>query len=150
MANLLVIVMVLSASGTAMAWPPWKVHMSVNIINDITGETGVTGDPLVVHCKSGDSDLGPQTVMPLQKYGFGFYPNVWGRTRFWCTFQWGSTGRWQSFTVWKDIGLFPGENSRHRPCNQCVYAVRGVDGFLRSEGEVGPYKHIYDWIYPVQ
>jgi hypothetical protein len=138
---------VLTASGVAMAWPPWRHHMSVNIINNV-GENGTGESPISVHCKSRDSDLGQQTVMPNQMYGFGFYPNFWGTTLFWCTFNWGRA--WQAFTVWQDIGPFPGEHSRKRPCNQCVYIVRGQEGFLRSEGKSGPYKKIYGWIYPLQ
>ncbi|KAG0605844.1 hypothetical protein M758_9G092400 [Ceratodon purpureus] len=134
--TLLLMVMVLSASGMTMAWPPWKDHMSVNIIND------VGGDPISVHCKSGDTDLGQHTVFMHQTFGFGFYPNFGGTTQFWCTFNWGS--KWQSFTVWKDIGPFPGEKSRKRPCDQCVYMVR-ADAFWRSEGPGGPFTQIAQW-----
>jgi hypothetical protein len=134
----LVTVMVLvSVSGMAMAWPPWKDHMSVNIINDVGG-----GDAILVHCKSGDDDLGQQTVPMRQTYGFGFYPNFSGTTLFWCTFNWGP--KWQSFPVWKDTGPFPGEKSRDRLCNQCVYVAR-ADSFWRSEGPGGPFSKIYEW-----
>ena len=141
MANLMMVmvmalVMVLSAAGMAVAWPPWKEHMSVNIIND------VGGDAISVHCRSGNDDLGQQTVFNHQKYGFGFKPNFEGTTEYWCNFNWGP--KWQSFTVWKDIGPFPGENHRHRACNQCVYLVR-ADSFWRSEGEAGPFYQIAVW-----
>lgn len=131
--SLLVLVMVLSACGMAVAWPPWREHMSVNIIND------VGGDAIFVHCKSGDNDLGQHTVTTHQTYGFGFYPNFSGTTQYWCGFQWGS--RWQGFTVWQDVGPW---NKQKRLCKQCVYMVR-ADSFWRSEGPGGPFTKVFDW-----
>ncbi|CAN4103373.1 unnamed protein product [Withania somnifera] len=45
--------------------------------------------PANVHCQSGDDDLGVHTLNPGDKFDFSFHQNFWGRTRFYCNFEWG-------------------------------------------------------------
>ncbi|CAK9329256.1 unnamed protein product [Citrullus colocynthis] len=71
--------------------------VTVNIKNTLKGNYQLT-----VHCKSGDDDLGVHQLSPLASYSFTFRPNFWGRTLFFCGFQWpGSSLHY--FDIYKDI-----------------------------------------------
>ncbi|GKV50352.1 hypothetical protein SLEP1_g57060 [Rubroshorea leprosula] len=60
---------------------PHEAH--VQISNDIGH-----GIELIVHCKSGDDDLGEQKLQYQGTWGFRFRPNIWGTTLFFCSFKW--------------------------------------------------------------
>ncbi|KAI4380736.1 hypothetical protein MLD38_006895 [Melastoma candidum] len=59
------------------------------------------GFSLGVHCRSGDDDLGEQTVPPGGQWGFGFNPNIWETTLFYCGFHW-NNGPTHSFDVYDE------------------------------------------------
>lgn len=66
---------------------------------------------LIIHCKSGDDDLGAHLLHHGQRYGFKFKNNFFGSTLFFCSFQWKGKFRW--FDIYKenrDFGLCT-------PCN---------------------------------
>ncbi|KAK9123259.1 hypothetical protein Sjap_012861 [Stephania japonica] len=56
---------------------------TVHITNNIS-----SSPILNVHCKSGDNDLGPQTVRHNQEYNFSFHANIPLTTLFWCGVNW--------------------------------------------------------------
>jgi hypothetical protein len=82
------------------------------------------GEPISVHCKSHDSDLGRIMIDISEDFMFKFTANVFGTTLFWCSFEWGIET--QYFPVWE------GSNYVDRPpCSQtgtCLYKV-APDGF---------------------
>lgn len=55
---------------------------------------------LIVHCKSGDDDLGSHLLHYGQRYGFIFKNNFWGTTLFFCTFRWKGVLHW--FDIYKE------------------------------------------------
>ncbi len=71
--TMMVVVMV------AMAYLPYVAADAVTIVNQL-------GEDLVLHCASANNDLGVQTLVNLQEYGFRFRENIWGSTLFWCDF----------------------------------------------------------------
>lgn len=129
--NLLVLLMLATASTMASA--RHRQHMSVNILNDV-------GDkPIYLRCQSRDDDLGVQTLVPGQWWGFGFEANVLGTTLFSCNFVYGV--HTQGIIAFQDIGFW---GNKPRPCRQCVWVVK-QDGFYRSEGQAGPFTKVVNW-----
>lgn len=55
----------------------------------VTNNIGVAKD-LVLRCQSKDDDLGVHIIPFKGDYEFGFRPNFWGRTQFYCTMSWPS------------------------------------------------------------
>jgi hypothetical protein len=97
----------------------------VNIFNEV-------GQPIRLHCHSGNNDLGEHELLPGGKYGWGFSPNYFKNTLYWCRFGWGS--HTPILDVWKDEGVL---GQRTRPCTHCEWHVR-PDGFYRSEAGKTP------------
>lgn len=50
----------------AMAYFPYAAADAVTIVNQL-------GEDLVLHCASANDDLGVQTLVNLQEYGFRFW-----------------------------------------------------------------------------
>jgi hypothetical protein len=74
---------------------------------------------LTVHCKSKNDDLGVHTLKPNATYEFDFKPNFWGRTRYFCNFQWKyANGTEESF--WFDIYKYSRDSPR---CGRCLWRV---------------------------
>ncbi|CAN8244655.1 unnamed protein product [Cochlearia groenlandica] len=87
-------------------------HVSVDIINDIGPNI-----ELGLHCKSGDKDLGSQSLAFKQHYGFRESLNFWGTTLFFCHFEWENQSKWfDILTSNRDRDL-----CEHRPC---VWSIR--------------------------
>ncbi|KAK1395379.1 S-protein-like [Heracleum sosnowskyi] len=85
---------ILLISGTCFA------DLHVAIFNTLPGNT----PPLGLHCKSGDDDLGHQSLGVGGMYTWSFLPNFWGTTLFWCNFWW--DGKHAGFHVY-DINYIP-------------------------------------------
>ncbi|XP_074347117.1 S-protein homolog 21-like [Apium graveolens] len=90
------IIIILLVAGTCSA------ELTVAIFNTLPANA----PPLDLHCKSGDDDLGPQTLGLSQMYTWKFYTNFWGTTLFWCNFWW--DGKHAGFHVY-DSTMMPYE-----------------------------------------
>lgn len=76
---------------------PFKTHRTfVRIHNEIAPRTTLT-----VHCQSRDDDLGFHKIAPGAYYQFSFYPHVFFRTLFFCSFSF--HGQFKYFDVY--IGM---------------------------------------------
>lgn len=53
----------------------WHLH----VVNKLS-----TGHILFLHCKSKDDDLGTHYLRVGSEFSWGFTPNYWGTTLFWC------------------------------------------------------------------
>ncbi|KAG5592317.1 hypothetical protein H5410_042831 [Solanum commersonii] len=97
--------------------------------------------PLQIHCKSGDDDLGVQTLKTSDVYHFSFHATA--ETLFFCGFQWGSKS--STFDVFSNKSEY---------CNivdfedeYCNY-VMDPDGFYFSAGpdpKSSDFKFIGPW-----
>lgn len=106
----------------------------VNIYNEIEGEE------IQVNCKkSGKQYFGEKTLRYGEHFGWGFMPNMWGTTKYSCSFRWGV--KVQNFYVWYDDGY---GIMILRPCQHCVYTVT-KDGFYRNEKSRQKKVFIYTW-----
>ncbi|CAL1414931.1 unnamed protein product [Linum trigynum] len=72
-----VLAAVLLATVTASVAAGYKV--TVHVTNKLSSRM-----VLIVHCKSGDDDLGARALEPDADFGFSFGPSFWGGTFFWC------------------------------------------------------------------
>lgn len=73
---------------------------TLNIWNDLDPNHKHT--TLFVHCKSGNTDKGPQYLPYGKLYTFRVKENFWRSTLFWCTFRHGPNYRLeQKFDVYK-------------------------------------------------
>lgn len=69
---------------------------TVHIMNGMSQNT----DPVNVHCKSGDSDLGLRTLGQGVEFDFRFKTRVVGTTLYFCSWYWDS--KRASFDVFRD------------------------------------------------
>ena len=83
----------------------------VSIINNVSSVL-----PLTTHCKSKNDDLGVHILNYNDSFGFGFAPNIWMTTLFFCSFGWGTTAELH----WLDI------YSAHKDKCECATCVSGV------------------------
>ncbi|XP_010433677.1 PREDICTED: uncharacterized protein LOC104717750 [Camelina sativa] len=105
-----------------------RLHLDVDIINDI--------DPNVqlgLHCKSKDKDLGSQSLVLHQHWGFREAINSWETTLFFCHFKWGSQDKWFDILVTRRDQYV----CKHHPC---VWSIR-PDGPCRLTGQ----EKCYPW-----
>ncbi|CAB4292522.1 unnamed protein product [Prunus armeniaca] len=79
---------------------------------------------LTVHCKSGDDDLGVQTLRINENFEFNFQTNIFGNTLFFCGFKWSNEFRW--FDIFTD---------KRDDCSSCYWTIielgpclYGIDG----------------------
>lgn len=128
MAHILLAALLLVAASVPMAWAS---KADVNIFNDV-------GETIVLHCKSGDTDLGEHHVAAGGKYGWGFSPNYLRNTLYWCSFGWRNQA--PVFAVWTDEGVL---QQRSRPCTHCEWRVR-ADGFYRNDAGKPPVR-VHGW-----
>lgn len=66
-----------ASHGCGLIAPRFTIHMKNSII-----------DPLVIHCKSKDDDLGTQEIPYGGSYKISFKAHISGRTLFWCDLFW--------------------------------------------------------------
>ncbi|XP_010549183.1 PREDICTED: uncharacterized protein LOC104820439 [Tarenaya hassleriana] len=92
-------------------------YKHVVIRNDLTSK-----DNLVVHCKSGDSDLGRVTIPYGGSWGFRFRVNLAHTTRFYCHFTWPGQSKWfDIFEVLRDDNI----GGPWPICRECVWSIDG-------------------------
>lgn len=100
---------------------------TVKITNGMVPDTTLT-----VHCKSGDNDLGPQTLLKGQSFTFNFKVNLMKTTKFFCNFQWMSNDKVES--RWADI--FDAQNKETSSCTTCDWEVKNPDGVCRMKSKI--------------
>lgn len=112
---------------------PCFADLHVAIFNSLPSNTA----PLGLHCKSGDNDLGQQTLGLSEMYTWSFLENLWGTTLFWCNFWW--DGKHAGFHVFDDTLITDvGDGLAH-----FVYEAR-PDGFYFYTPDPLDH-HIYRW-----
>ncbi|KAB2610278.1 hypothetical protein D8674_018310 [Pyrus ussuriensis x Pyrus communis] len=84
------------------------VDSTVTMTNDLGAE-------LTVHCKSGDDDLGSHVVAVQGTYEFSFGTHVFGRTLFFCNFQWSGNSHYFDIYI-QDRDL--------QWCVKCKWSIR--------------------------
>ncbi|XP_050203337.1 S-protein homolog 29-like [Mercurialis annua] len=67
---------------------------------------------LNLHCRSGDNDFGNKALKPKEFFEFSFKPNVFGRTAFYCDFQ------FDNFHISK-VDVYGGKRDLH--CTACYW-----------------------------
>ncbi|XP_010419454.1 PREDICTED: uncharacterized protein LOC104705174 [Camelina sativa] len=87
---------------------------TVVIRNDLEG--GLT---LEHHCKSGDDDLGFGTLAPGESWSFGFKPDIFGRTLFFCKFSWENGSHY--FEIYKQSR---DKEFKEFGCRRCEWKIR--------------------------
>ncbi|EEF38489.1 S-protein homolog 5-like [Ricinus communis] len=100
----------------------------INIINNF-------GVDLTVHCKSKDDDLGAHLLHDQEAYRFGFKPNYWGNTLFYCSFAWTGEVKW--FDIYVD------ERDYGR-CLDCKWRV-DENGPCFLDNDTGEVNKCYQW-----
>jgi hypothetical protein len=83
---------------------------TVKITNDVGNGLDVT-----VHCKSKDDDLGAHKLKPNGVYEFGFRPNSWGTSKYFCHFEWNNQ------VHWVDIYDYGRDKDK---CRVCLWKIR--------------------------
>merc|ERR1711924_213226 len=76
---------------------------TVKITNDVGNGLDVT-----VHCKSKDNDLGAHKLKPNGVYEFGFRPNSWGTSKYFCHFEWNKQVHWLTSTTMAETKISAG------------------------------------------
>lgn len=111
---------------------PWK--KTVRVENDLVGSNFTQ---LLVHCRSGDDDLGVHYLTVGQFVEWTFNDNFWGRTLFWCNLAWND--------VQKSIEVYKSKDDYIYCGAQCWRSIR-PDGAYFYEGLLkSHWKKRYSW-----
>ena len=106
-------------------------------------------DPVTVHIKSGDDDLGDHTLEFNDNENWSFCENFWETTLFYAYFNCKGT-KSVSFNVWDhDTGDLYGSGSARSHERKLVWLVRD-DGFYVGQNHTSfpdGMTHLYDWSY---
>ena len=117
---------------------PWDIW-DITIINQIK-------DPIYVHIKSDDDDLGAHILALNQNENWGFCENLWRTTMFYADFKW--SGKTALFSVFdKNVGKHCTKFSFRKP-RVCIWIVRD-DGFYVGRGRhpyTDGYTKMHDWL----
>ncbi|KAL3634189.1 hypothetical protein CASFOL_021243 [Castilleja foliolosa] len=114
---------------------PTRLKFAVKIENALPHNTT---DQLKFNCKSGDTDLGYHALNVGQSYEWSFCANFFGKTLYFCNFQWGT--KHQSFDV------FSKSTPKDCPHGVCKW-VAMLDGFYSSNPNYYGYlEKVHDWL----
>lgn len=108
---------------------------SVDIINE-------TSSQLVVHCKSGDNDLGNVYLEQHGDYYFHFGQNILGTTFFYCQFSWGGFSK--VVAVWKGKSYVDRLDCQVQ--GPCVWKVNASGFFWATKGPLQPFYFYANWV----
>lgn len=96
---------------------------AVYIINNLPNDT----EPLIVHCKSGDDDLGQRVLHKNEEFSFSFRRKVLiGSTLYFCHFWWDKKDK--SFDVFNNHIAEKDCGKVNSDLNECYWKVQ-EDGF---------------------
>ena len=112
----------------------WFIPKKVDI--RITNDLGDDSTLLNLHCKSKDDDLGIQTLEPHFFFEFGFKPNFWSTTLFFCTFWWGNESH--SFDIYE-------QNRDIERCSDMCWWRVGKAGPCLLNNKVKRYTYCENW-----
>ncbi|PRQ36892.1 putative plant self-incompatibility S1 [Rosa chinensis] len=107
------------SEATAVKWTHWH---NVHVVNGFSRND----EPLIVHCKSKNDDLGDHTLWINQEFRWYFGLNFWFTTLFYCNFKWDSQE--------KHIDVFNTPDESPLECmenEECFWKVT-EDGFFVS------------------
>ncbi|CAL1398204.1 unnamed protein product [Linum trigynum] len=128
---------------------PAAEAVTVRVVNGLSDRR----KKLLVHCKSGDDDLGVKYITAGgEDYHFSFRPNWWGTTLFWCYVAPDGNSH-LSFTAWEDMDPLPSNDYSDRVWlakDDGVYVWRRIwdvdfkfyKGWLPGRDIISPYGHI--------
>lgn len=108
---------------------------SVDIVNE-------TSSQVVVHCKSGDNDLGNIYIEQFGDYYFHFGQNIFGTTFFYCTFRWGEFTK--IVPVWKGKAYV--DRLDCEVDGQCVWKVTERGFYWAKKGPLEAFYFYGDWL----
>ncbi|CAH8260789.1 unnamed protein product [Arabidopsis lyrata] len=111
-----------------------RASTTVVIYNDLGG-----GLPLRYHCKSGDDDLGDRSLAPGGSWSFGFTPDIFGRTLFFCSFSWGNESH--KFDIYKQSR---DKEFQEFGCKKCEWKIR-KNGPCKLNGKTGVFDGCFPW-----
>ncbi|PON40386.1 Self-incompatibility protein [Parasponia andersonii] len=89
---MLLLVLVLTSTTTTVVG-----RTRVRIMNELQPEYL----NLTAHCKSKDDDLGIQEISYGEFFEFGFKPNIWGTSLFFCSMKWDENNPPRYFDIYK-------------------------------------------------
>ncbi|KAH6791340.1 hypothetical protein C2S51_006346 [Perilla frutescens var. frutescens] len=106
---------------------------TVHIVNNLTSSSN---NPLLIHCASGDDDLGNHSLARTCDFNWSFRMNFFSTTLFFCRFRWeGKNVAHDVFTDRLSDGCFPIDG---HVIYRCRWLVK-EDGFYLENVKV------YDW-----
>ncbi|CAI0559509.1 unnamed protein product [Linum tenue] len=88
----------------------FPIKKTVTITNALQSRAQVK-----LHCKSKDDDLGIRMLRYDDSFHFGFRPNIFFTTLFYCSFEWPGSGRVHWYDVYDDMAM---------NCINCKYLVK--------------------------
>ncbi|KAL9689942.1 hypothetical protein QQ045_010333 [Rhodiola kirilowii] len=97
-----------------------------------------SGKVVSLHCRSGDNDLGDQSVADGSEFSWDFDNNIWGTTLFFCDLglnQGAETFQFVSYDFGRDFV---------RCKNQCLWLVSG-EGMYGLNDQTGFWEFMYQW-----
>lgn len=106
----------------------------VNIYNQIPGLDTIRVDCMKMDPGKAHHIFTPQTLVYGQHWGWGFKPNDWGYTKYYCDFSWRSQAK--RVRVWVDSNPEKSPTEDPRPCTHCVWHVT-TEGFYRMTSDRG-------------
>ncbi|XP_039141066.1 self-incompatibility protein S1-like [Dioscorea cayenensis subsp. rotundata] len=104
---------------------------TVHIQNRLGG-----GKNLSLHCKSKDDDLQQQTLAEGQEFVWGFNPNVWGTTLFFCNLM--------NPTLNFVFDAYDYKRDEIRCSSQCIWLV-AAEGMYAHDEAANLWTYMYPW-----
>ncbi|KAK9102505.1 hypothetical protein Sjap_019759 [Stephania japonica] len=141
LAFLLVLALMSIDSATSLSLFGKKKH--VHVVNNIDSAS----NPIYVHCKSGDDDLGSQYLQLNQEFQWSFRDNIFGSTLFFCTINWNNVHDGKRYGLVYDSYV-----ALKTPCDKdCIWSARS-DGvyFYDDDSQSYVFKYYWSVIPPMQ
>lgn len=129
--NILLVVFLWANILEAMACSVTRKYQ-VQVINRLPDNV----KPLVLHCASGNDELGTHTLYVGQIFQWKFCDNFFSNTLFFCHLWWGPNDR--SFNV------FVSKHSNDCGSYDCIWIAK-YDGIYYQDGASGELIKKYDW-----
>ena len=102
------------------------------VVNDLQDNKTLT-----LHCwKRKGRDLGVKALRPHETFEWTFRPNIWGTTKYYCSFQWKGV-----LVNWFDLYI---RKRDHEKCRECTWSVREVH-ICRYDSKANNYNKCFPW-----
>ncbi|KAL3749140.1 hypothetical protein ACJRO7_010261 [Eucalyptus globulus] len=109
------------------------IKRHVHIINDLPGD-------MMLHCKSGDDDLGARTLHQGEEQVITFKMNFFGSTLFFCSAR--REWRFRSFDV------FTEERDKYRCRGDCKWSLRNDGIYFSNNGTAWDREYWWEYAMP--